>query len=341
MKSLGEGIQSGFWTDYLPGERELSERLQVSRPTLRSALKELERRGWLSVAPRRRRRILFQSVDQQSGNGRKVIGVLCPDSFADSSTPISFVMEVLRNKLGGAGFVVVFHSKRACFSSRPNKALGKLVGEHPSAAWLLLGSKEPIQRWFVRQSLPCLVVGSCANGISLPSVDVDYHSACHHAGGVLWRGGHRRIAFVQLADAQGGDVDAERGLEESLQGLPGADIRVLRHDGTAAHLGALVEKSMRSRKPPTAYLAARSRHVLTVMMHLQRQGKRIPQDVAVISRDDAHYLASTSPAVTRYATNPAGLAQRVAKAARQLAETGSLPAEAVRLVPKFVQGQTV
>lgn len=341
VKSLREGIQSGFWTDFLPGERELSEFLQVSRPTLRSALKELQRMGWLSVSPRRRRQITFQGARGNARNKRRVIAVLCSDSFADSSTPITFVMDVLRDKLTKAGFVVEFHSKRACFSSRPAKALEKLVGEHPSAAWLLLGSKEPLQRWFVRQSLPCLVVGSCAPGIDLPSVDVDYHAACHHAGGVLWRGGHRRIAFVQLADAQGGDVDAEKGLDESLRALPGVQVQVLRHDGSAVHLCALVDKSMRSAEPPTAYLVARPRHVLTVVTHLQRHGKRIPQEVAVISRDDAHYLESTSPVLARYATNPAGLARRVAKAARQLAETGALSAKAVRLMPKFVQGETV
>lgn len=341
VQSLSEGIQSGYWKGSLPGERELKEYLQVSRRTLRAALSELQRLGVISVSPRQRRRIVVKDVGHHHGIEQRVVTVLCSDSFTDASTPITFMMDVLRDKLTKAGFVVEFHSNRACFSARPTKALDKLVKNHPSVAWLVLGSKEPLQRWFVRQGLPCLVVGSCATGISLPSVDVDYHAACHHAGGVLWRGGHRRIAFCQLADAQGGDEDGERGLNESLQGLPDAQVDVLRHDGTPAHLCALVDESMRSRKPPTAYLVARPRHVLTVMTHLQRQGKRIPEDVSVISRDDAHYLNSTSPVMTRYATNPAGLARRVAKAARQLAEAGSLPVKAVRLMPKFIAGQTV
>ncbi len=341
VQSLSEGIRSGYWKGYLPGERELSERLQVSRRTLRSALEELQRMGWISVSPRQRRRIIAKGSIGPVRDEEGVIAVLCSDSFADVSTPITFVMDVLRDKLSKAGFVVEFHSKRACFSSRPAKALDQLVDEYPAAAWLLLGSKEPLQRCFVRNRLPCLVVGSCAPGIVLPSVDVDYHSACHHAGGVLWRSGHRRIALVQLADAQGGDVDGEKGLNEALQALPEVQLEVLRHDGTAAHLCALVDESLRLPKAPTAYLVARPRHVLTVVTHLQRHGKRIPQDVAVISRDDAHYLSATSPVLARYATDPAGLARRVAMAARQLAETGTLPAKAVRLMPKFVAGESV
>ena len=341
VQSLCEGIQTGFWKGFLPGERELSERLQVSRRTLRAALEELQRMGWLSVSPRKRRQIIAKGITDHASSEEKVIAVLCSDSFTDSSTPMTFVMDVLRDKLTKAGCVVEFHSNRACFSSRPAKALAKLVNDHSSVAWLLLGSREPMQRWFLRHRLPCLVVGSCAPGIVLPSVDVDYRAACHHAGGVLWRAGHRRIAFVQPSDAQGGDVDGEEGLCESLQGMPEAQLQVLRHDGTSAHLCSLLDETMRSTKPPSAYLVARPMHVLTVMMHLMQHGKRIPQDVTVISRDDAYYLESANPVVARYATNPAGLARRVAMCARQLAETGALPANAVRLVPKFVPGETL
>ena len=98
---------------------------------------------------------------------------------------------------------------------------------------------------------------------------------------------------------------------------------------------------MKQKLPPTAYLVARPTDVLTVMTHLQRHGKRIPRDVAVISRDDAHFLQSPSPVAARYATNPARLARRVAMCARQLAETRTLSEEAVRLMPKFVAGESI
>ena len=81
-------------------------------------------------------------------------------------------------------------------------------------------------------------------------------------------------------------------------------------------------------------------HVLTVMMFLQQRGKRIPQDMAVVSRDDETFLQHTVPAVTRYAANPAQFARSVSKAARQLAETGVLPPKAIRLMPQLVRGET-
>ena len=198
-----------------------------------------------------------------------------------------------------------------------------------------------MQRWFIGRQLPCLVAGSCAPGIALPSVDVDYRAACRHAGDVLWRKGHRRIALVLAQDAYGGDVTSEEGLRESLHRMSDIHLRVLRHDGTAAHLCTLLDKAMRASPPPTAYVVAHPLHTLTVMMHLLRRGKRIPQDVAVISRDDDPSLQSTSPPVARYATNPVHFARRVSMAARQLAEIGTLPAHAIRLMPNFLPGETV
>jgi DNA-binding LacI/PurR family transcriptional regulator len=86
---------------------------------------------------------------------------------------------------------------------------------------------------------------------------------------------------------------------------------------------------------------ARAYHVLTVMMHLMRRGRRIPQDVAVVSRDSERFLQETSPPVAHYATNPMQIARRISTAMRQLAETGSLPAHAIRLMPAFIPGETV
>jgi DNA-binding FadR family transcriptional regulator len=58
---IQEAIQTGIWKDNLPGERLLCERFQVSRPTLRQALKQLENDGTLSNQHGHRRKIAVKA----------------------------------------------------------------------------------------------------------------------------------------------------------------------------------------------------------------------------------------------------------------------------------------
>ena len=233
------------------------------------------------------------------------------------------------------------HHDSACYSSKPSRALEKLVSNHPTTVWLLMYSKEPTERWFVCKKLPCLVMGSSRPDIMLPSIDADHRAVCHHAGGVLLRKGHQQIALVLPQDVYGGDADSELGLKELVATSKDAQMHVLRHDGSAEHICALMDEALCSKNAPTAFVVARAMHSLTVLVHLLNSGKRIPQDVAVISRDDDTFLEAVRPSVTRYANDAERYARRLSSAARQLAETGMLPANAIRLMPEFVPGETV
>jgi DNA-binding LacI/PurR family transcriptional regulator len=102
-----------------------------------------------------------------------------------------------------------------------------------------------------------------------------------------------------------------------------------------------VDRALRSAHPPTAYVVARSMHVITVMMHLMLRGKRIPKDIAVLSRDDETFLQHAVPSVTRYSTSQVQFARRVSVAARLLADGTPLPRTTIRLMPRLVQGETV
>ena len=47
--AIRKGIEENLWAKYLPGERRLSDLLQVSRPTVRAALHLLAKEGWFQI----------------------------------------------------------------------------------------------------------------------------------------------------------------------------------------------------------------------------------------------------------------------------------------------------
>jgi DNA-binding LacI/PurR family transcriptional regulator len=61
----------------------------------------------------------------------------------------------------------------------------------------------------------------------------------------------------------------------------------------------------------------------------------------VISRDDDAFLDCVVPRVARYASDPAQFARRLSRAALALVQQGTAPIRPVRLMPRFVPGETL
>src|SRR5690606_13022280 len=140
--------------------------------------------------------------------------------------------------------------------------LKKLAQRAPTAAWVLFRSTPEMQRWFASHGVPAVIAGSCAEGVSLPSVDLDYRAACRHAAAMLQREGHRRIALLLPDAAHGGDTESEHGFREAFAS-PDAEALVLRHRESAEQVVKRLDAALRLDAAPTAFLVARSIHTLT------------------------------------------------------------------------------
>ncbi len=340
---LREEILRGTWRDMLPGERGLCDMLQVSRHTLRAALVQLRADGVIRSAQGVGNRIVLKSA---KADGRRLasqdVGLLIPGTL-DELVPNQILwIDQLRAMLAERGCRLhTFHGKK--FAQRdPSRALQRLLAQHAHRCWILLLSAEPVQQWFEKQKVPCIVAGTIYAGIQLPYCDLDHRATCRHAAGFLLGRGHRRVALVIQKSRRAGDLESEVGFTEGIRRSPYEDTEVIiaYHDATPASVVATVKRLMERKPAPTALLVTHVFHFLTVMTGLAQLGYRVPQDVSVISRDGEPYFSYLMPTPTHYRGNPRLFAKALMAPVLQLLEGGAITKRAVHIMPDFQSGHS-
>jgi DNA-binding LacI/PurR family transcriptional regulator len=342
VRFLRDALSEGRWVERIPGERELSRQMNVSRPTLRIALEQLEREGLLNKSPGKHRQIARRPGGRKLTASR-TIGLLTPLPLQEVAPFALCWMDKLRVLLAAAGYPLEIYSGQRWYARRPEKDLAALIRRESAAAWVLFVANETMQGWFAKSGLSCVLSGTCHAGIDLPSVDVDYRAVCRHAAGQFLARGHRRVGLLLNAPGMAGDQESEIGFREAFQreGNDGATPLIASHDGTPANIRKCLDGWLRLASPPTAFLVARSLPALTVASELQRRGLRLPQDVALIARDSDHFLEYHSPSLACYHHDPDTHARRIARVVIQLARGGGIRTRATRMMPTFLKGESL
>ncbi len=339
---LREQIRGGVWQKWLPSEHELCSQCHIARMTLRRALRRLENEGLLRSAQGRRREILAGSHLENPEPSRRV--VLLSRLPVPLQPPFdAFWINELRLGLEETGYHLEIHTERACYGRGGAGSLKVLLEQLRPAGWVLANSTEEMQQWFSRRRLPCLIVGSRHPGVDLPFIDKAYRAVCRHAVGLFLARGHERMALINPDSGAAGDLESEAGFNEGIAQTCRGNIRgeVVRHNATVADICNRLGSLFRRSDPPTALLVSRSTNALTVMGHLMRCSLRLPEEVALISRDDDSFLERMVPSVARYVVKPETMANRICSAVLALLNTGCVSPANCQIMPKFKDGETL
>jgi DNA-binding LacI/PurR family transcriptional regulator len=340
-KTLRDALMLGTWGGHLPGERTLSEQLNVSRPTLRAALLLLGSEGWFKVEQGRRRAIVTPPF-KAGLRTPKTIALLSPLSLADLVPFAQVWTDCLREFLSKAGYELQIHrGSRWWHSASPQRELGALTEQKPAAVWVVFSGTERIQRWFVENSISCVTSGSAHVGVRLPSVDLNHRATCRHAAGQFLSAGHERVVFMRQGPSNAGDFESERGFFEGFRSKSGAHPWVAEHDGTPAGIQRKLDSVLRTTPRTTGFLVTHAMQALMVASELLRRGIQLPRDASIICRDTDLFLEYFSPRIARYRVDPQLHAQRLGRLVLQCASGGAPKTGAIRLVPQFYPGESI
>ena len=341
---IGAEIQKGTWGSWLPAERSLAKTLQVGRKTLRKALVHLQREGTIKTQHGLGHRIATtRQVLTRAAAADLSVGLVTPESLENLRPYTALWVDELRTLLFETGARLATFSGPRFFTSRPEKALSRLVEQNPQQCWVLAHSHEQIQHWFHEQHVPCVIAGSSHSGLPLPSVDLDYFAVCRHAVGAMLRLGHRRVALFTTQSQRAGDLESERGFADGIRGSLHRDLAttVMHHDGSVEGAYRALARLFSMAKPPTAVLVAQSAFYLTTIAFLAERGLRVPAQVSLMCRDDDTFLAYLKPAPARYSCNPRIYAKRLLLQL-QLCFDGETGGHAIhRIEPKFLPGDSL
>lgn len=145
------------------------------------------------------------------------------------------------------------------------------------------------------QLLPSIVVSAPHLDIPWSYVSSDNYGAMRQIVGHLAGLGHRRIRLIQPSPYLTGDYwERARGYDDvvaalGLERLVGA----IAHPITEAAINEQVLAGS-----PDALIAPSDADALALLSRLQRRGRRVPADIALVGFDDEDFAADTFPALT-------------------------------------------
>ncbi len=275
--------------DALPTEVELAEMLSVARNTVRHALSELDRDGFIRRI-RGKGTFVTQEVRVPLQTNLGLFSLVVPESegghypsliqgFSRAATERhthAIVNDTDNDVNKQAAVILLLLSKRA-----GGVALVPTLDPTPANQITLLQE----------QGIPVVQCHRPVEGVDAPLLALRQREINRMAGELLIEAGHRRVAWFDSVWGPGSDVLLEqlrKTMSQAAGGVRDEDIFI--GSGSVIHMyereGGRIEEALRKMfdrpDPPTAIVTSFDTVAEVVFLVLQRLGLRVPEDVSLI-----------------------------------------------------------
>jgi LacI family transcriptional regulator len=309
---LSELLRSRIFTgtykcgEFMPPERVLALEHGVSRVTVRQAIDTLKQEGILAPEHGRGTRIVASPSDGRAGQNRFNLAALVLYGIArDGSAGI----------LGGCQEVMAGNGRHLILCETPREASKRAATEAAHLRSLIdkgipgiivypTSTNRELLEEAVFKGIKVVQIDRYLAGLECDYVGVDNEGAALQMVSHLQSEGHSRIAFLTIWPEPSTCKERLKGymagLSEGVTSAPDTDLIAYCDTNipVSASVETAVERWMALPDPPSAIFAANDRLAIQVMQILQRTGKRVPAEVAVVGFDNENLAGFVSPPLT-------------------------------------------
>lgn len=348
VEHLREGIRTGRWHGELPGVLRLAAECDVSKDTMRAALRLLEKEGLLSEGRAGGRRSVLVADDALSAKGARGkvrslrVAILLHDPLEKESDPQRHTLSDIRHDLEAAGHTVLFAAKTQEELRLQPARIAKLVAATPADAWIVVAAPRPVLEFFAAQPLPVLALGGHSRGLDIAISGVDGTPGLCTATRRLLALGHRRIVLIcprTWRQPAGGRTTTAYLEELAAHGITASDYSLPDFEPTAAGLRALFESLFRL-TPPTALILETADYAAAAMAFLVRRKLAVPHDVSLVCLYPDASLRWCDPPVAQLRHQDALVVRRIVHWCRAIAR-GKEDRQPVLIPAEFEEGGTI
>ena len=180
--------------------------------------------------------------------------------------------------------------------------LDAMLGKQVDGIVMMSDAVTPkIQQSMEHSPVPIVLAGSIDESSKFPSVNIDYFQASYEAVRMLIQNGHKRVAFVSGPFQF--TINSKFKLEAYKKALLDANIEIdenliVSEDGSYDGGLEAWEQLNNLENPPTAYFAGSDELAIGIIHGAQDNGKRVPEDVEVISFENSKLARMVRPRLT-------------------------------------------
>lgn len=220
---------------------------------------------------------------------------------SDISNPIySAILRAAEERLSELGYILVIASS----DNRTDREIALVDAFMRRRVDGLIGvfsdERDPELLRALKDSRLPLVLMEREMDVAADTIVTDHFKGTRDATETLVALGHKRIAIITGSQTTRSGRERIAGYRAALSAAGiRVDASLIRSESlTTAYAVSETQSLMQLRRPPTAIISGGNRMLVGVLRALRMMGRRIPQDVSVISSGETEVAELASPAIT-------------------------------------------